>query len=426
MKLIFLSLLLTGFSVRAQNSLDKIAEDYVKLGLEIGLYDGDFVDAYYGPDSLRPQSPKLMEFPQNRFLNSVRRIQKELQPYVSSGDSVVRNRAVWMQQQLLAFSRRIKIFSGMESDFDTESRELFGLVAPTFPESYFIDLLAGLDAMLPGNGSIGDRFQSLASRFILPNDKIDSVFRLAITEARKRTLAHYALPTTEDFVIEYVKEKPWSGYNWYRGHYKSLIQINTDLPVYAERAIDLACHEGYPGHHVYNASLEEKLFRDKGRVEISLYPLFSPQSFIAEGSANFGIGVAFPGRSQMEYVRDHLLPVAGLDTAGISLYFQALSLRGKLNYARNEVARGIVNRTMTDSTGLVWLEKYNLFTKPAAEKSLRFIKKYRSYVINYNFGQDVVRKYVERHGGTENNAQNRWQVFQFLLSNSLTTADLMK
>jgi hypothetical protein len=40
------------------NQLNKIATDYVRLGLVIGQYDPDFVDAYYGPDSLKPVSGK--------------------------------------------------------------------------------------------------------------------------------------------------------------------------------------------------------------------------------------------------------------------------------------------------------------------------------------------------------------------------------
>ena len=35
--------------------------------------------------------------------------------------------------------------------------------------------------------------------------------------------------------------------------------MNVELPIYIDRAVDLACHEGYPGHHVYNALLEQEL-----------------------------------------------------------------------------------------------------------------------------------------------------------------------
>ena len=107
---------------------------------------------------------------------------------------------------------------------------------------------------------------------------------------------HVELPPDESFTVEYVTNKSWSGYNWYQGNFRSLIQVNTDLPIYIDRAIDLACHEGYPGHHVYNALLEKRLVRDRGWVESSVYALFSPQSLIAEGTANYGIEVTFPGR----------------------------------------------------------------------------------------------------------------------------------
>ena len=73
-----------------------------------------------------------------------------------------------------------------------------------------------------------------------------------------------------------------------------MIQVNTDLPIFVDRAIDLACHEGYPGHHVYNVLLEKALVRDRGWPEYQVYALFSPQSLIAEGTANYGIEVAFP------------------------------------------------------------------------------------------------------------------------------------
>ena len=68
--------------------------------------------------------------------------------------------------------------------------------------------------------------------------------------------------------------------------------------------MNLAAHEGYPGHHVYNVLLEKNLLHDRGWVEFSVYPLFSPQSLIAEGSANYGIEVAFPGDERVAFERE--------------------------------------------------------------------------------------------------------------------------
>src|SRR4029077_1061160 len=123
----------------------------------------------------------------------------------------------------------------------------------------------------------------------------------------------------------------------------SLIQVNTDLPIYIDRAIDLACHEGYPGHHVYNSLLEKNLVKDRGWIEFSVYPLFSPQSLIAEGSANYGIDVAFPGSERITFERDVLFPAAGLNPARAAEYNEVQAVVDRLSYAGNEAARRYLN-----------------------------------------------------------------------------------
>ncbi|TLV01032.1 hypothetical protein [Dyadobacter luticola] len=407
--------------------LDNIARDYVKLGLTIGQYDGDFVDAYYGPDSLKPTGKPEAAFPKDSLLGQAAQLKKQLSELAakSKNDTII-HRTGWLTSQLTAFERRIKIFSGEYAPFDIESKELFDAVAPEYPEQHFQDLISKLNHILPGKGTLPERFQSLAAHFLIPENKIDTVFQAAIAEARKRTLQHYKMPAQEKFTMEYVTDKPWSGYNWYKGNYNSVIQINVSQPIFIERAIDLACHEGYPGHHVFNAMLEEKLYHDKGWMEISLYPLFSPQSLIAEGSANYGISVAFPGDEQKNFCKEVLIPLAGLDTAKTDAYFEALEIKSELNYARNEVARGLLNNSMKDEEAQRWLTDYCLLTPKGATDYLRFIKKYRSYVINYNYGQDLVKQYIESKGGTADNPARRWELFGELLSNQVKASDLTK
>ncbi|GGM79488.1 hypothetical protein GCM10010967_08990 [Dyadobacter beijingensis] len=431
--LIALSIGLTALSCGSHDKpattpkLDSIAREYISLGLSIGRYDGDFVDAYYGPDSLRPAETDRSQLPKEAFLQKIADLKAALAATAANEpNDTLAHRAEWLAAQLTAFERRIQVFSRTFVPFDVESKELFDAVAPVYDEKHFQELIARLDQLLPGKGPIPARYQALASRFLIPPAKIDTVFRTAIAEARKRTLAHYALPQGEDFKLEYVHDKPWSGYNWYKGNYKSIIQINVSQPIYIERAIDLACHEGYPGHHVYNALLEKNLFRDKGWAEISLYPLFSPQSLIAEGSANFGISIAFPGREQEDFCKKVLIPLAGLDTTGSSTYFEAIAIRSALNYARNEVARGLLDKGMTDQEAKRWLTDYCLLPEKGATDYLRFIRKYRSYVINYNYGQDIVRKYIESQGGTAADPDKRWKLFESLLSSENKAGDLLE
>ena len=408
------------------DNFNLLAEKYVRLGLTIGQYDPDFVDAYYGPDSLKPLGNKSTSFPKDSLLAAVNNLQAQCNKYTDSSgaNDTLRLRATWMSRQLAAFAERIRIFSGTFSSFDEESKQLFSVAPPAYTEDHFKVLVGKLDSILPGKGPIPARMQALSRNFIIPKEKVDTVFKVAIEEARKRTREHYQMPSNESFVLEYVNNKPWSGYNWYKGNYQSIIQINLDLPILIDRAIDLACHEGYPGHHVYNMLLEKNLYRDKGWVEISLYPLYSPQSLIAEGSANYGIEMAFPGSEGSAFARKSLVPLAGLDTAQVELYFQTLSLKSQLNYARNEAARGLLNGSMDEKESLRWLTDYALMSNELAAKSISFIRKHRSYVICYNYGLDLVRNYIESRGGTAGAPAKRWELFGWLLSNPVTPVDL--
>jgi hypothetical protein len=149
-------------------------------------------------------------------------------------------------------------------------------------------------------------------------------------------------------------------------------------------------------------------------VEFSVYPLFSPQSLIAEGSANYGIEVAFPGEERTAFERERLFPLAGLDPAQAAEYYHVLDLAKKLGYAGNEAARRYLSGEIDAAAAADWLTRYALMEPARAQQRVRFIEKYRSYVINYNLGEDLVRRYVESRAGAD--ARRRWDVFAELLS----------
>jgi hypothetical protein len=162
--------------------------------------------------------------------------------------------------------------------------------------------------------------------------------------------------------------------------------------------------------------LEKNLVRDRVWVEFSVYALFSPQSLIAEGTANFGIDVAFPRRQRLEFERRVIFPAAGLSASEADRYYEILTLVERLSYAGNEAARRYLNGQIDRRAAEEWLEKYALYSKPRAEQRVRFIDQYRSYVINYNLGKDMVAAHVESRGGTPENPAKRWEEFAKLIS----------
>jgi hypothetical protein len=308
------------------------------------------------------------------------------------------------------------MIQGTRFTFDEESKALYDAVAPSHTDDEFAAVLKELAARLPGEGALSERFETFRSRFTIPKHRLDATFKVAIEGCRARTLAHLPLPPDERFTVEYVTGKSWAGYNWYQGNYHSIIQVNTDLPIFADRAIDLACHEGYPGHHVYNLLLEKTLVRDRGWVEFSVYPLRSPQSLIAEGSANYGIDMVFPKPERLHFERTVIFPTAGLDPAGVEDYYEVLSLVDRLSYAGNEAARRYLNGSVDSAGAAQWLEQYALYSPARAQQRVRFIDQYGSYVINYNLGKDMVARYVESESDGGADVSRRWEAFSRLLS----------
>ena len=399
----------------ASDGMNTIAEAYVKLVLAIGQHDADYVDAYYGPAQWKDAAAK-----EKKSLDAIgaeaKQLVDTLQKIPAPAEEMKRLRREYLTKQLRALKTYLRIVKGERLKFDDESRLLYDAVAPTFSDSHFQKILDQLEKKIPGSGPLTQRYEQWRKSFVIPKEKLDTVFQLAINECRRRTLEHIKLPPDESFTVEYVTKKPWSAYNWYKGNYRSVIQVNTDLPVYIDRAIDLAAHEGYPGHHVYNALLEKNLVRDRGWVEFSVYPLFSPQSLVAEGTANFGKEVVFTKPERMKFEKEVLFPAAGIDPARAEEYYAVEEMIQKLNYAPNESARRLINGEIDATAAAIWLEKYALMDPARANQAVRFSERYRSYVINYNLGEDMVRHYVEKNGGTPDQPQKRWAKFAQLLS----------
>src|SRR6516162_8354933 len=416
--LVFCSALTSSGSARAAGDpVNAIAGRYAHLVLALGQHDRDYVDAFYGPAEWKTQAEK-----EKKSLDAIGTEAAELivtlakiPGAATSGHEMLKLRLEYLQKQISALAARVPILQGKKLKFDDESHALYDAVAPTYPDSHFNDIIAQLEKKIPGTGPLWQRYEEWRKQFMVPKEKLDAVFQLAIKECRARTLAHVALPPNESFTVEYVTNKPWGGYNWYKGNFHSVIQVNTDLPIYIDRAVDLAAHEGYPGHHVYNSLLEKNLVRDRGWPEFSVYALFSPQSLIAEGTANFGRDVAFPNRAErMKFEKEVLFPAAGIDASRADEYYAVQDLMKQFDYATNEAARRLINGEIDENAAVQWLQKYAVMDPARVQQRVKFIQRYRSYVINYNLGEDMVRRYIEKRSGTD--PEKRWREFGKLLS----------
>ena len=399
-------------------TLDQAGEDFVKIALRMGGIDGDYVDAYSGPKEWRAEIKNTTVNP-NELAEDISALRSRLELIdVGPSDTVRRRNLVKL---LRAMAVRLDVVTGKDVSFDKEVADIYDVKPPRYDLSEYDDILATLDTLLPGEGSTADRVNAFRNKFEIPKDKLKPVFDRAIAECRARTQNYFDLPETEKFRMEFVNNKSWSGYNYYQGNYESLIQINTDFPITIDRAVDLGCHEGYPGHHVWNLFIERELVGNRGWIEYSVNPLFGPFGPLAEGSGNFGIELAFPDNEKAKFETEVLYPMAGLDTTESEAFNHMLTLESKLSHATNEIARRYLDGELTKEEAVPLIQKYYLQSYEKSEQRLRFIEKYRGYVINYNIGQDIVRDYIAAVG---DNPDAQWSAFRDMLTIPLTPSDM--
>ena len=399
--------------------LDTLARKYIAVALAFGQYDENYVDAYTGPEDWRESALAAEKSLEDLFADAVTLASELALVSPETGDE---KRLDQMSAVVAALIARIRMARGETLAFDEETALLYDAIAPRYDLADFDAALAAMEDVLPGEGPLPDREKAFRDQLVVPADKVQAVMEKAIDECRTRTKQRYVLPEEETFTLEFVNDKPWSAYNYYQGDYNSLIQVNLDAPFLITRALDLGCHEGYPGHHVWNIYMEREFLRKNNWIEYYVFPLYSPAAFFAEGSANYGLNIAFPGEDKMAFERDVLYPIADIDPALAEPWEEISSAKRKLANSRNHIAREYLDGRMSREEAVAMTMKYGLVTEERANQSVDFMDTYRGYVINYTLGKDMVEAYVEAKATSE---EDRWRIFEDMLKVPLRASDLV-
>lgn len=406
----------------ARRTIDIAAENYVRLALEIDTHEEGYVDAYFGPAEWReaaranPRGVADLKVFADHIAEQLSGVA------ANDADATSRRRARAMLAAARSARFRLDMIEGVRAPFAEEAERLFALRPVLRPLESYEPALARIEALVPGAGPLSQRVEAFRSRYVIPADKRRDVMDAAIAECRARTRARYTLPADESFRMEFVTGQSWSAYNWYQGQNQSLIQVNTDVAPTIDRALTLACHEGYPGHHVQGI-YNERNYRGRNWVEFSVAPLFHPTSPLNEGGGNYGVELAFPGETRLAFEREALYPLAGLDPASAAAYGQVQAALAELNGARLTVTAQYLDGEINRERAVELVERYLLVSRARAEQLIAFTDHYRAYVINYVSGEDLIRAHVERVAGADLGA--RWAAFEAILAEPTLPGDLL-
>jgi hypothetical protein len=392
--------------------LNSVAERYVRLALEINTHEEGYVDAFYGPTEWKTEAeanPRTVA--QLKAEGDVLRADVAAIA-ANATDAALQRRARTLEVYISSARFRLDMIEGQRVSFADEAERLFNLRPSLQPIASYDAALGRLETVVPGEGPLAARVDAFLTHYSIPHDRLLAVMQAATAECRRRTLAHFDLPENERFDMELVSGPSWGAYNFYRGNNNSLIQINAGLPVRIDTAIGYGCHEGYPGHHVQGIAAE-RLYREQGFVEYSVLPLYSPIGPLNEGAGNYGVELAFPGAEREAFEARVLYPIAGMDPASapaLTVFRQALD---ELDGARLTIAAMYLNGEINREQAIELTQRYQLMSRERAERTVAFSEQYRSYVINYATGEDLVRAYIERAGPS---ADARWRAYESILN----------
>jgi hypothetical protein len=399
-----------GFAAAAGSEPEQSAETFVGLTLRLGAMRGheEEVDSYFGPESLRPTA--------QNGPGGLARLTADADALLSSLELQEAAHPTPRGSRLLA---QVRSFAALvhtiaqpgRGHFEQEALRVYGMSVPGVDQAQARQALVALDATLPGPGDLSQRLGTFYRDFMIPPDKRAAVFDRALQECRSRTVAHWPLPPSERLEIQWTNDVP-AAWHRYSGHGVSTLQINPDAVALIGSAIDVACHEAYPGHHAQFLVMEQAAGAAGLPVEERVVLLRSPASVLREGAANFGVELAFPFEDRVAFDRAVLFPLAGLDPARAPQYETVHALVDQLSSAAAPILAAYRDGRLSFGEASTTLATDAQVSSPAA--LLEYVDRYGAYVLGYTAARDQVRDYVS--GRSRRTGEDPWTVLRQVLS----------
>lgn len=352
------------------------AEDYVLLGLRLGRHVDGLVDSYYGPAELKDEADAGEPVEPARLADEAARLHGAL------GDG-------WLRDQVHGLWTYARVLAGERLSYSDEVEGCYGVRPQRTPESAYEQAHAELDELLPGDGTLQERRLAWRERHLCPGQRAVPIVEELLPLLRARTAEVVELPEGERVTVEPVSDEPWWAFNYYLGGLHSRVVLNTDVPTTGLDLLHLAAHEVYPGHHAEHAVKERLL-----GVEESIAMVPTPQSVIGEGIAEAGIEIVLDDATKEEahaVIRRH-----GVELADPELSERIAKTFEGLRDVSLNAAISIFEDGLSEQDAQGYVQRWTLDTPDQAAQSIRFVTDptWRSYVITYSAGRDLVRAYA--------------------------------
>lgn len=378
-----LTALLPAFSCTRPVTFDSVAEGYVRASLKLAQHDPSLVEAWRGPDSWRP-GPRQ---PVAQLLEGISGLEQQVaiaQSDLSSGQQYVRGQYLAAQIKALRFAAERQL--GRAASIDDQARDEFAVIFPPLDSAAIARAHDALARLIPGDQPLAARIDRLRRDTLVPAARRADVIAQALARCRSAIVPGVLLPKDERVRVVFRSGLAWDAYARDLGDHQTEIEIN-DGPLDVSRAFRLACHEGYPGHHVQHL-LIDRLFEERGWPELRLRPGFGPHLLMLEGAAEVAADVVLTREQRVLLYRDGLLAAAGLTLDSAERLVQVEDLLIALLPVVTDVARQYLDGSITQERAVERLGGEALVANP--EGTLAFIERRRARALVYGEGRRIV------------------------------------
>ena len=374
-----------------------LIRDYLMLGLRFDRIEEGYVDAFTGDPELRRLVADEPAPEPAQLVRQAERLLAELPqvPRSSAGPGgFTEQRAAFIGAHLRALACAARKFAGEPVGFVQEVRDYFDVeIARGDPDRYRA-AHARLDEVLGGSGPLAERMEAHRSAEEIPPQRLEECIHAFSSALRDRVRASYPLPDNETVVYEVVTDKPWSGFNYYEGDYRSRVAVNADLKQQMSNLPRLVAHESYPGHHTEHCRKEAGLVGGLGQDEQTIFLVNTPQCLMAEGLADLALYAAVGpgwGRWAAEIYADLGLRFDGERAEALSEASAALA------DVRQDAALMLHDEHRDADEVVAFLQRWLLVNDTRARQALRFLSSplWRAYTSTYVEGYRLLRGWLD-------------------------------
>jgi hypothetical protein len=360
--------------------LETAAERYVHLGLQLGRHDDGVVDAYFGPpefatavDQAPPAEPAALVAAADALLDDL-----------PDG---------WLRDQVAGLRTYAGVLAGESYTYADEVAGCYGVSARRTDEVVFAAAHERLAELLPGTGSLDQRYQRWRDSMLVPPDRIERTVLAVIEEARTQTRRLVELPDGEDVDLEIVRGEPWLGYNFYFGDLRGRVAVNADLPMSAVDLLDVALHETYPGHQAERACKEQLLVRGRGLIEETIVLAPTPQSVVSEGIGRLAPLTLLDGDGADAFAA--IIRNAGV-TVDLAHALAVERAAEPCRWTHINAALMLYEDGASEDEARAYLRRWGILPPDLTDHVLRFITQpnLRTYVIAYPAGLELCHAYA--------------------------------